>query len=227
MTPNEGDGTDSAPELAALADPARRQLYEFVAAQGAPVRRDTAAEAIGISRTLAAYHLDRLVDAGLLSTSYARPEGQTGPGAGRPAKLYRATHEELSVSLPPRTYDVLAALLADAVDSDRSGAVQGALFSAAEAEGSRAGAEGGDLLDTLRRRGYDPEVVDGEIDLHNCPFHQLAQRHVDLVCGLNHSLLRGVVVGHGGNAESVHLAPRPGHCCVTISTSEDAAGRSD
>lgn len=88
-------------QLSALADPVRRGLYEFVAAQDEPVRRDAAA-AVDISRTLAAYHLDRLVEAGLRSTSYGRPAGQGGPGAGRPAKLYRAARDEVSVSLPPR-----------------------------------------------------------------------------------------------------------------------------
>lgn len=220
MKPYDDPTPDAMAELSALADPVRRGLYEFVAAQDEPVRRDSAAEAVDISRTLAAYHLDRLVEAGLLSASYGRPAGQGGPGAGRPAKLYRATRDEVSVSLPPRTYDVLAGLLADAVDGDRTGSVRTALFASAEDEGRKAAADGADLLTTLRARGYDPEVVDGEIDLHNCPFHHLAQRHVDLVCGLNHALLRGVLAARGDDPEGARLTPRPGHCCVTIRTSE-------
>ncbi|GGB22510.1 ArsR family transcriptional regulator [Flexivirga endophytica] len=210
---------DATPELAALADPVRRRLYEFVADQDTPARRDTAADAVGISRTLAAYHLDRLVEAGLLSTSYARPAGQGGPGAGRPAKLYETTQDEVSVTVPPRSYDVLAGVLADAVAADASGGVQTALLAAAEQEGRKAAAEDDDLLATLRARGYEPELVDDEIDLHNCPFHHLAQRHVELVCGLNHSLLRGLLAGRGDDPECARLAPRPGHCCVTIRAS--------
>lgn len=208
--------TGDEPTLAALADPVRRRLYEFVVAQHEPMRRDAAAAATGISRTLAAYHLDRLVEAGLLSTSYGRPAGQSGPGAGRPAKLYQPTRDELSVSVPPRRYDVLAGLLADAVAADSSGGVRTALLSAAEDEGRRAGTADADLLSTLRTRGYDPELVDGRIDLHNCPFHQVAQRHVDLVCGLNHALLRGLLGARGVDPDRARLRPRPGHCCVTV-----------
>jgi Predicted transcriptional regulator len=221
MTDSE-ETPDAMAGLSALADPVRRRLYEYVAGQDSPVRRDNAADAAGVSRTLAAYHLDRLADAGLLATSYARPEGQTGPGAGRPAKLYQRTDDELSVSVPPRSYAVLAGLLADAVSGDESGAVRDALLAAAADEGRKATRDGEDLLTTLRRRGYEPEVVDGEIDLRNCPFHQLAQRHVELVCGLNHALLRGVLSARGENPDCARLAPRSGHCCVVI-RNEDGA----
>lgn len=223
MTDNE-ETPDAMAGLSALADPVRRRLYEYVAGQDAPVRRDAAADAAGVSRTLAAYHLDRLADAGLLTTSYARPEGQTGPGAGRPAKLYQRTEDELSVSVPPRSYDVLAGVLADAVSGDASGAVREALLAAAAQEGRRATRHGEDLLVTLRRRGYEPEPVDGDIDLRNCPFHHLAQRHVELVCGLNHALLRGLLSARGQDPDCAQLAPRPGHCCVVIRAAAGEAG---
>lgn len=209
---------DDVATLAALTDPVRRQLYEYVSAQDDPVRRDDAADATGISRTLAAYHLDRLVDAGLLTTSYARREGHTGPGAGRPAKLYRRAQDEVSITVPPRTYELLARLLADAVSGDESGGSRSALLTAAEDEGRRAGQESdADLLETVRRRGYEPAVTDdGDIVLRNCPFHQLAQRHLELVCGLNHALLRGLLAGCGQDPDRAVLAPRAGRCCVTI-----------
>jgi predicted ArsR family transcriptional regulator len=126
---------DALSGLSALVDPIRRRLYEHVAGQDSPVRREAAAEAVGISRTLAAYHLDRLTEAGLLAATYARPEGQGGPGAGRPAKHYQRSADEVSVTVPPRTYALLARLLADAVAADPTGAVQAALMTAAETEG--------------------------------------------------------------------------------------------
>jgi predicted ArsR family transcriptional regulator len=207
--------------LSELADPVRRRLYDYVAGQDEPVRRDEAADAAGVSRTLAAYHLDRLTDAGLLSASYARPPGQSGPGSGRPAKLYRRVEREVSVTVPPRSYGLLAELLADAVAGDGSGAVRNALLAAAEDEGRRAGEAGGDtgcdLVETLRRRGYEPShTANGDLDLRNCPFHQLAQRHVELVCGLNHALLRGLLAGCGQDPDRAELAPRPDRCCVII-----------
>ncbi|MBB2893609.1 helix-turn-helix transcriptional regulator [Flexivirga oryzae] len=219
---NDAGESDPLAGLSTLADPVRRRLYEYVLRQEGAVRRDAAADAVGISRTLAAYHLDKLADAGLLATTYARPAGQTGPGAGRPAKLYQRTRDELSVTVPPRRYDVLAGLLAEAIDADDSGNVRAALLTAAADEGRAAAAEGDDLLDILRRRGYDPELVDGTIDLRNCPFHHLVERHVDLVCGLNHALLRGLLAGRGEDPGRAQLAPRPGHCCVVIH--DDGAG---
>lgn len=208
-----------------LADPVRRRLYEFVAGRDEPVRRDEAANAAGISRTLAAYHLDRLADAGLLAIGYARPAGQAGPGAGRPAKVYRRVQTDVSVTVPARDYGLVADLLAQAVSSEQSGVVRSALITAAEDEGRRAGETATrrgsgrdvDLVDTLRRRGYEPAVTDtGDLALRNCPFHQLAQRHVELVCGVNYALLRGLLAGCGEDPNRAELAPRADRCCVTI-----------
>ncbi|MDI2129149.1 helix-turn-helix domain-containing protein [Yinghuangia seranimata] len=163
--------------IGALADPVRRALYRFVAAAGAPVGRGEAAEAVGVQRTLAAHHLDRLVEAGLLETSFARPEGRRGPGAGRPAKLYaRARDAEASVSVPPRAYDTAGLVLAGALDLLRADAAvaasareEGRLVGEAyRSPGSGAAAEGGTgaggsveaqrvrVLRALREQGYEP-----------------------------------------------------------------------
>lgn len=205
------------PDVGALADPVRRRLYEHIASTGRPMRRDEAAEAAGIARPLAAYHLDRLVKAGLLSTSYARPDGAGGPGAGRPAKHYEPVHDEVSVTVPPRTYGLLAQMLADAAMADRSGAVRSALMATAEREGRSAACEEADLLTALRGRGYDPRATgSGDVDLHNCPFHQAARDHQELVCGLNHALIRGYLSERGDDPARAELRPRPGRCCVVL-----------
>uniref|UniRef100_UPI0013B3BED7 helix-turn-helix domain-containing protein n=1 Tax=Nonomuraea lactucae TaxID=2249762 RepID=UPI0013B3BED7 len=102
--------------LALLHDPVRRSLYEAVAGSGGEVGRAEAAEAAGVSRTLAGHHLDKLVEAGLLESGFRRPE-RRGPGSGRPAKVYRRAEVERSVSLPPRDYGVLASVLAAVVDA--------------------------------------------------------------------------------------------------------------
>lgn len=208
---------DAVESLGVLADPARRRLYDYVVAQGRPVRRDDAAAAVGISRTLAAYHLDRLAEASLLATSYARPPGQGGPGAGRPAKHYQRASGEVAVSVPPRRYDLLAQVLADAVAADDTGTVTSALMSAAEQEGRTAGTGSGDLMAMLTEHGYEPlAVASGDIVLRNCPFHQMSRRQTELVCGLNHALLRGALAGCGQDPGRAELAPCPGHCCVVI-----------
>src|SRR5687768_18495624 len=116
--PSQDPGRDDVASLGSLADPSRRALYEFVSRQPEPTGRDEAAAAAGLSRTLAAYHLDRMVEDGLLEVSFARRTGRTGPGAGRPAKLYRRASREFNVSLPPRDYELAAQIFADAVDSE-------------------------------------------------------------------------------------------------------------
>lgn len=216
--PGPHDETSTqASRLSALADPLRRRIYDYVAAQSTPVRRDEAAASVGISRTLAAYHLDRLADAGLLATSYARPEGHTGPRAGRPAKQYEPADSEVSITVPPRTYDLLARLLADALATDHTGHVTSALLAAAEREGRTTTRADTDLLPALRTRAYEPEVAaTNEIELRNCPFHRIAQAQTTLICGLNHALLRGILAGLGDNPSRAALTPRAGRCCVVI-----------
>lgn len=208
-------GLSSLEGLSELTDPVRRELYDFAAAAGEPVRRDDAAQAAGISRALAAYHLDRLAAAGLLAVSYKRPEGRTGPGAGRPAKHYECSGQELSVSVPPRNYPLLARILTDVVASSPD--VKAALMGAAAAEGEVIGRGSPGLLEGLTADGYAPQVGEhGEIRLLNCPFHALAQRQTELVCGLNLELLRGVLTGRGEDPARVELRPSEGECCVVI-----------
>lgn len=207
--------------LSALTDPLRRQLYDAVCAQDGPVAREDAATSVGISRTLAAYHLDRLVQAGLLETTYSRPPGVGGPGAGRPAKRYRRAHGEHAVSVPPRDYELLADLMASAFDEDDDGLVHRALLRAADSEGRAAGSSPGEITDALRARGYEPAVADnGDIDLRNCPFHRLSRTHTDLVCGLNHALLGGMLEARGEDRGRAELCPREGRCCVIVRADE-------
>ncbi|WP_285114366.1 helix-turn-helix domain-containing protein [Leifsonia sp. fls2-241-R2A-40a] len=217
----ETHGEDAAVQaVGALADPARRRLYDYVSSKDEPVAREDAASATGMSRTLAAYHLDRLAEAGLLETSYARDPGRGGPGAGRPAKRYVRSARETSVSVPPRDYRLLAELMTSAVAADDTGRVREALVSAAEAEGTRSATPARTLETELRDRGYEPSDADGsDITLRNCPFHRLAQRHTDLVCGMNHALLRGVLAAHGDDPERARLDPQEGRCCVVLTGS--------
>lgn len=206
-----------AAHLEALSDPVRRELYRLVATSADAVTRGEVAEVAGIGRTLAAYHLDKLVEAGLLTYNYARDDGRTGPGAGRPAKRYRPTQAEVSITVPPRDYAVLASLLADAASADESGVVLAALIDAAEREGSVRADPSASLMSVLVDRGYEPDVTaDGDIVMRNCPFHQVVEQHQGLVCGLNEALIRGCLRGRGDNPEHAELDPHPGQCCVVI-----------
>lgn len=213
--------------LSHLDDPLRRQLYEYVTESDGPVSREHAAAATSIGRTLAAYHLDKLAEAGLLTVSYHRPAERRGPGAGRPAKFYTRTTQEFTVSVPPRDYELLARLLVAAVEQDASGAVRQAVHAAAADAGRRAGGEtGGNILGALRNCGYLPRIGDdGCILLRNCPFHSVAQDHRDVVCGMNLRLVEGVIEGCGDPHAHAELHPDHDRCCVVVRNTPVAAER--
>jgi predicted ArsR family transcriptional regulator len=219
------------PDLASLSsldDPLRRRLYEIVTSQPGPVSRDEAASAAGIGRALAVYHLDKLVQSGLLTASYQRPPGRSGPGAGRPAKMYARSDREFAVSVPPREYELAARLLVQAVEADPSDRSRTALAGAARQLGTELGsafrpaagegdAAGRDVKGVLTQQGYEPCCgADGVIRLRNCPFHQLAEQHRELVCGMNLALVEGLVEGLGADGWHPALDPQPGQCCVAI-----------
>jgi predicted ArsR family transcriptional regulator len=218
--------------VASLAEPQRRALYRYVVSQDAPVSKDRAAAALGVARSVAAFHLDRLVDDGLLTPEFRRLTGRQGPGAGRPAKLYRRAEGDISVSLPARQYDLAAGLLAAAVsDATRSGApVADALSRVATNRGrqlgERARAEAGKrpnrsarveaALNVLDEQGYEPRAEGSEILLANCPFHALVDEQRDLVCGMNLDLLSGMTAAVGDDLLAARLAPSMGNCCVRL-----------
>ncbi|MFF7650256.1 helix-turn-helix transcriptional regulator [Streptomyces sp. NPDC007983] len=220
--------------IAALQDPVRRRLYEYVVAQGREVGRNEAAEAAGVARTLAAHHLDRLAEAGLLESGSRRLTGRSGPGAGRPAKVYTRARAERAVSLPARDYRTAAELLAEAAEQ---AGLDAGLCVAARRRGEAlrgSAAPCGDLeeaMEMLAARGYEPHVEDAEgakgapgtaarvVRMRNCPFHAVAERFPPLVCGMNLALLEGLL-GTDGRVRA-RMEARPGECCVVVEPSKD------
>jgi predicted ArsR family transcriptional regulator len=223
--------------IAVLQDPVRRRLYEYVVAQGREVGRNEAAEAAGVARTLAAHHLDRLVDAGLLDSGSRRLTGRSGPGAGRPAKVYTRSRAERSVSLPARDYRTAAELLAEAAEQ---AGLDAGLCAAARSRGEAlrgpaapcAGLD--EAVEVLSARGYEPYLVAGVpsegaadaageearvVRMRNCPFHAVAERFPPLVCGMNLALLEGLL-GAGGPVRA-RMDARPGECCVVVEESKN------
>jgi predicted ArsR family transcriptional regulator len=211
--------------VAALAEPTRRRLYDHVVGQGGPVSRDEAAAATAVPRATVAFHLDKLVDDGLLDVVYERRTGRTGPGAGRPSKLYRRADCDVTVSLPERRYDLAGGLLAAAVDEAQATgeAPREALARLAFDRGrelgraARGGGTGRDVvLGVLEQQGFEPRTDDDAVTLTNCPFHVLAREHTDLVCGMNLRLLDGLLEGAGAEELTARLQPTPGRCCVRL-----------
>jgi len=220
--------------IAALDQPLRRNLYRLLSDRDGWTTRDEAAEALGVARSVAAFHLDKLAEAGVVEVRFERTSGRTGPGAGRPSKLYRPSDDEVSASVPERRYDLAGSLLATAVaEASRTGApIANCLSATAHAAGCQIGEEARDaarslecsedrrqaVVDVLARHGYQPELGEhNEIALANCPFHRLAEEHRTLVCGMNLDFLRGLLDGIGPTDRlAARLAPEPGYCCVRI-----------
>jgi predicted ArsR family transcriptional regulator len=217
------DMSAQASGIGALADDTRRALYEFVAGQGEPVGREQAARELGLAVHNVSFHLDRLVTEGLLEVEYRRLSGKTGPGAGRPSKLYRRSSHEFAVSLPPRRYDLVGDILAAAVSQASEGMpLDQALNDSAHREGVSLGQRArsldqGDTLpalaEVLRSQDFEPQVHDEQVVLNNCPFDTLAQKHTALICGLNQAFVQGAADGLGSNVTAC-LEPEAGRCCV-------------
>ena len=220
---------------AALVDGTRRALFDFVRRQDHPVSREEAAEAQGISRGLAAFHLDKLVDAGLLEATFRRLGARTGPGAGRPSKLYRRAPATVEVSLPARRYELAARVLAQALarvgakdalvplrDAARD---RGRILAREAAPEARRGRPLHRALRALERCGFEPRRdPGGEVVLRNCPFDALAAERRELVCGMNLALIEGLLEGLELEGVEARLAPRPGRCCVALRNAPAGGG---
>lgn len=216
------DRTPDISAVAALDEPSRRRLYDYVCVQADPVSRDEVSEALEMPRQTAAFHLDKLAEAGLLAVEFARRSGRSGPGAGRPSKLYRRSDTAIAVQLPQRSYELAGELLAQAVD-DAESTGESPRTSLKRRAGQFGQALGADaeptdegVLAALARCGYEPRVDGTGILLANCPFHALAAGHTDLVCGMNLGLIEGLLNGAQCTGRQARLVPHERYCCVRI-----------
>jgi predicted ArsR family transcriptional regulator len=217
--------------IAALDDDLRRGMYEFIRAARRPVTRDEAAAAVGISRKLAAFHLDKLVDAGALRAHYQQADGVRR--VGRVPKVYEPSPVDITVSIPQRSHEMLAGILLDAVASEgsresardtvrRVARGHGERVGAEERERARPGRLGAERAlslasKLLAERGFEPTRKSPAcLRLRNCPFHPLAATAPDLVCGLNHAFISGMMDGLQASGVNAVLDPRAGECCVEL-----------
>jgi predicted ArsR family transcriptional regulator len=221
--------SDPVGTVALLGEPVRRRLYEHVVQEPEPVSREQAAKTVGIKRSLAAFHLDKLAEEGLLDVEFRRLSGRKGPGAGRPAKLYKKPAQDIEVSLPHREYALAARLFAQALSSEQP---------AGDVVKEVARAFGREMADEVKRRagqhqgrknltrtaegvlddyGFQPyHDPDGNIRLRNCPFHSLSREFTDLVCGMNVQIMQSLLEELGLDRLQACLEPRPGMCCVAF-----------
>jgi predicted ArsR family transcriptional regulator len=224
-------GDTSLATLAVLSEEMRWRLYTVVRAAHRPVSREEAAASTGISRKLAAFHLDKLVAAGLLHARYDAPLGPRR--VGRTPKTYEPSGADIAISIPTRRHDLLAAILIDAVRAGTSGEdplsaaqrvarLKGTEQGASQRERLRPGRLGperaltvaGEILDEC---GYEPQrETPTQLRLRNCPFHPLAERARDVVCLVNHAYVSGLLDGLGATSAEAVFEPSPGTCCVRL-----------
>jgi predicted ArsR family transcriptional regulator len=223
---------DPVTAVGALGDELRRGMYGFIRRARRPVTRDEAAASVGISRKLAAFHLDKLVDVGLLRTRADAP-GRVRT-VGRAPKLYEPVPDQIHVSIPERRHELLAEILADAVLTETGErTARESAFEAADRRGNALGNADRDrhrpgrlgtertltlAAETLEDLGFEPErAAPALLLLRNCPFHPLAAKAPDLVCGINHRFLGGYLQGLGAaDAATAVLQPEAGSCCVRL-----------
>jgi predicted ArsR family transcriptional regulator len=220
---------DAVQAVAALEDAQRARLYAVARDADAPVTRGEAADRVGISRKLAAFHLDRLVDAGLLEATLDRPAGRR---IGRTPKRYRVSRLDVQVSIPERRYDLVGEILLDAIEHAGTGEVpteavtrvardrgrQLGTHTRAERKLGRLGPERAASLvkELLGELGFEPVSRGDQIIQRNCPFHRLAQRSATLVCGINLAFVDGMLEGLAASRLRAELAPADGRCCVVV-----------
>lgn len=205
--------------VASLGDPVRRRLFELVRDAGSALSRDDCAESLGLPKSTIRAHLDRLVAERLLLVEFRKMGQRTGPGSGRPTKLYAVARREVSASVPPRHYDLAARLLAAGVQRslDTGDGIERSLAHVAHEEGRRMGSDAGDIHQLLTSTGYSPEPDgDGGTIMANCPFHRLSQDHAGIMCGLNGSLLAGALEGCAGHGLALAPDAEISHCCARL-----------
>lgn len=219
--------------LAALHDDLRRRIYMSIRRLGCPVTREQVAREAGISVKLAAFHLDKLVERGLLKVHYARPPGRSGPGAGRSSKYYQPSELLIELSIPARHYDLAGELLVKAIDAQRDGETprESAVRVAGEAGkeigfgiradmgGSRLGRERALAAaeKVLESQGFEPyRAGDRELRLRNCPFHRLAKQAPGLICAMNQAFIQGLAWGLGNSNLVAEMEPTENQCCVVL-----------
>ena len=224
-----GAGADDLLALGVLAEPQRARIYGYLVSAAEPQTRQEVCDDLGIGRTLAAFHLDKLQRAGLV-----RVVRSDAPGGrrGRPPQRYAVSDRELSATVPPRRYELLAEVLVRATreqapgESMHAAAVRvararGVELACEETGGSVEGREPREVLThLLARLGYEPCRDGDAIVLTNCPFQRVRVANTELVCSINAGLSAGYLDGLAmSEAVTARLRPCPVNCCVVLERS--------
>lgn len=212
-----------------LGDPTRRSIYLTVRESAEPMTAAQIATAFNIHANVARHHLDRLADEGYLEVTRKRPDGQNGPGAGRPAKCYTSTNKEIELQFPARRYDLLADLLIRVIqrlEPERASEI-------AAQVGHEYGVELAGTLE-LPDAGFDSALTavqqamvnvgfavntntnDRQLLMSHCPFGRTAFDHPEVVCSLDRGIVNGLMEALHHSTDTI-TAPKEnwGEDCVT------------
>lgn len=225
---------------ALLASPVRRAIVDHLEHHRVESPADrtrppglTAAELAGVLElhvTTVRFHVDQLVAAGILQAEFSRSFG-----VGRPRKVYSVAPGSFGGSGDEHGLKLLTGLLAEAFGDGGSPAEAGEAWARRHVPTSDAPAAStpgewlgkvGQVIDVLHEWGYRPDLTTTDqgrtarVDLHNCPFLDLAQTHPAVVCGVHRGLIRGALNQLGEPEAHVSLEPfvEPLLCQAHITT---------
>ena len=214
-----------------LASVSRVAILEILGQAQRPLSIQEVADRMGLHPNTVRMHLDLLVEHGHAT----RVRDEAGR-PGRPRQMYSVTAAPTESEPPPgdprqRNYRLLAEVLArylhTSEDAEAEAIRAGALFGQALIAETTKGSP--DPVATLPRVmrmlhdiGFRPELAEdgSEIRLHHCPFHELAERQQDIVCGIHLGLLRGALQQLGAPVEATRLVPfvTPQLCVVELAS---------
>jgi predicted ArsR family transcriptional regulator len=201
--------------LEAVGDPGLRETLLYVRGERRSVSIDEAAAAQGIHRNVARRRLEQLAAAGLLVAGFERRTGRTGPGAGRPAKVYSPAPETTALEFPDRRYGELVGLLLDDVPASgredvgvRFGALLAGAAGVAPGDDRRAALER--LCTALGRLGFQARLESfaegrAEIVTPTCPLRPLVLTDV-AAADVDRGVWRGLVAAALEGVDPAHVS---------------------
>ncbi len=208
----------------ALAEPRRAAIVEELEQAGEALDATELARRVGRHPNTVRWHLDTLLDAGLIR-SHTAPRSTPG----RPRVVYELTP---GFGQDDAHHRLLAAALADAVarsenpgaEAERAGRALGRQLAESDSPAGREDPVTA-LVGILADHGFEPVASDLDISMHRCPYGELARTSPAVVCGVHRGLVAGALDELGSTLEidELEVFPRPDVCIVHLR--ESSAGR--
>jgi predicted ArsR family transcriptional regulator len=218
----------------AFGDPTRRDIYLAIRETPAGVTATEVADRFDLHPNVARHHLEKLSAGGYVTVDVDRVDGVRA--AGRPSKRYRIAEQDAVLMFPPRRDDLLATLLARALDvlppdqaeamAEEVGFDYGKTLAArmAPSEGHRSvKAALATVAEALTAHGFSSHAESSGSSLtivsEHCPFGAAAQQYPHVVCAVDRGLIRGLMSGLYGDTQPIFEASRPDgddHCVARV-----------